>query len=166
MIETNALKEYEAFEKLTAKEMKKALTKGLKSASTKVRTAVRKELRSSVKNTNKKNPKYNDTLQQGVRTTKVKENKKGEIVNYITINSTQKEGSGSFRLRILEGGNFKTSPRQNETWRGKPLKKKRSTGNLKAYNFFSRGLNNSTSEFQQTLQTAINDAVNKINESK
>lgn len=165
MIETDALKQYEAFEQLTAKEMKRSLTTGLRKAGTKVRTAIRKELRSSVKNSNKLNPKFNDTLQQGVRTTKVKE-VKGEIVSHVTISSTRKKGSGSYRLKILDRGNFKKSPRYNQFWKGKKLKKPRSTGNLEARNFFSRGLDNSASDFQQTLQTAINEAVNKINKSK
>lgn len=164
MIKTDALEQFEAFEQLTAKEMKKALTQGLRKASTKVRTAVRKELKSSVKNTNKVNPKFNDTLQQGVRTTKVKE-KDGKIYNYITISSTNKKGSGSYRLHILENGNF-LNERKNKYWRGKRLKKDRKTGNLRAYKFYSKGLESSATDYQNTLNTAINNAVNKINSKK
>lgn len=162
MIETDALKQFEAFEQLTAKEMKKALTQGLRKASTKVRTAIRKELRKSVNGSNKVNPKFNDTLEQGVRTTKVKE-VDGNIITHVTISSNNKKGSGSYRLKFFDKG---TNERYAKTWKGKPLKKKRRLGRIKTYNFFQNGLNSSASDFNQTLETEINKAVDKINNKK
>ena len=162
--QTDALKEFEAFEALSAKEMKKALTTGLRKASAKVRTAVRNELKGSVKNSNKRNPKFDDTLQEGVRTTKVKENN-GVIYNHITIASNNKKGSGSFRLHILENGNF-LNERKNKYWKGKKLKKERSTGNLRAYKFYQKGMATSADDYQRTLNDAINNAVIKINDRK
>ena len=162
MIETDALKQFEAFEQLTAKEMKKALTQGLRKASTKVRTAIRKELRKSVNGSNKVNPKFNDTLEQGVRTTNVKE-VDGNIITHVTISSNNKKGSGSYRLKFFDKG---TNERYAKTWKGKPLKKKRRLGRIKTYNFFQNGLNSSASDFNQTLETEINKAVDKINNKK
>ena len=162
MIETDALKQYEAFQELTAKEMKKALSQGLRKASSKVRTAIRKELKQSVKGANKSTSKYDDTLQQGVRTTKVRE-KDGQILTHVTISSNNKKGSGSFRLKFFDNG---TNVRYAETLNGKPLKKKRKTGAIKAYNFFQRGLEVSADDFNKTLETEINKAVNKINDNK
>lgn len=163
MIETNATKVYKQFLELSSKEMKKSLSSGLRKAL----TAVKKEgvinLNSVIRNANKKNPKYSDTLQSGVRLTRIWENQDGAIVGKVLNTSNRKSGSGSFRLPILESGSYKVGERFAKTYKGVPLKKKRSTGVLQGKFYFKKTMNEMESYYQSTMNKAIEDAVNKIN---
>lgn len=163
MIETDATKVYNQFLELTSKEMKKSLSSGLRKAL----TAVKKEgvinLNSFIRNANKKNPKYSDTLQSGVRVTRIWENQDGSIVGKVLNTSNRKSGSGSFRLPILESGSYKVGERFAKTYKGVPLKKKRSTGVLQGKFYFKKTMNEMESYYQSTMNRAIEEAVNKIN---
>lgn len=162
-IESNANEVFNKFENLTHKELGKALKTGLRKATKTIQKAVKAKLRTSFKNVNNKNPKYNDTLEEGVRVTKVYENIDGTLVAKVRIDSTKKSGSGSFRLQILESGNYKTSPRFAKTYRGKPLKKPRFAGNIKGAKFFAKARDANEPYFYDELISEVNKAVDKIN---
>lgn len=163
MIETNATKVYNQFLELSSKEMKKSLSSGLRKALTAVKKEGVVNLNSFIRNANKKNPKYNDTLQSGVRLTRIWENQDGAIVGKVLDTSNRKSGSGSFRLPILESGSYKVGERFAKTYKGVPLKKKRSTGVLQGKFYFKKTMNEMESYYQSTMNKAIEDAVNKIN---
>jgi len=164
MIETNANRVFTAFQNLTHKELGKALKSGLKKALKVIQKDAKKNLSSTFKNTNKKNPKYDDTLQKGVRVTKIYENQDGTIVGKVRIDSTRKTGSGSFRLQILEKGNFRTSPRYAKTYDGKALRKPRKTGDIKIRGyFFKDAVDTNETSFQSNMEREVDAAVNKIN---
>ena len=163
MIETNANRVFTEFQKLTTKEMKKALRTGLRKALKEIQKDTKENLGKAFKNTNKKNPKYDDTLQKGVRITKIWENEDGSIVGKVRIDSTRKTGSGSFRLVILEGGNFKTSPRLSNTYDGKKLRKPKDSGDLTGGYFFKSAVNSNESTFNSKMGYEVEQAVNKIN---
>ena len=93
-ITTNAVSVYDQFMKLNFKEMKKALRSGLRKALTDVRKHGVSNLKSSFRNTNKRNPKFNDTLEKGVRATKVWEDRDGAIVVKVLNTSNRKQGYG------------------------------------------------------------------------
>jgi len=160
MIETNAKEVWDMFESFETKEMKKALVSGLKGAASELRKGVRKELKQSIPNSNKKNPKYNDTLAQGVRITKVKE-MKGYFQVYTTIASNRKTGSGSFRLHILEGGTT-----QRHAYIRSSNHRPAFRGQIKPYNFFDRALATFRPQQDKIIQNEIDKAIKKINNKK
>lgn len=164
MIETNATRVFSQFQNLTHKELGKALKSGLRKALKVIQKDAKSNLSRAFKNTNKKNPKYDDTLQKGVRVTRIYENQDGTIVGKVRIDSTRKTGSGSFRLPILEKGNFRTRPRFAKTYNGKALRKPRKTGDIKKRGyFFKDSVDTNESSFQSNMENEVDKAVNKIN---
>lgn len=165
-ISTNAADVYDKFIELNFKEMGKALKNGLRKALRGIQKKAKTNLSSSFRNTNKVNPKYSDTLQKNVRTTRIYVNDDGTVVGKVRIDSNNKKGSGSFRLPILERGNFRTKPRYAKTYNGKDLKKKRKTGNIVGKHFFKNAVDSSKADFQQNLINEVNNAIDKINKTK
>lgn len=165
MIETDIVQVYSEFMDFTTKEMKKAITQGIRNSGRELVKSSKQSLRKSVKNSNKKNPKYNDTLQQGVRMGKVKENKDGLYV-HVLITSNNKTGSGSFRLHILESGSYKVGKRYAKYYKGHLLKKPRYIGVLKPTYFFKSANENFQSNYTNIMNSNINKAVTKINNKK
>lgn len=164
MIETNAARVFSQFQNLTHKELGKALKTGLRKALKEIQKDAKSKLSKAFKNTNKKNPKYDDTLQKGVRVTRIYENQDGTIVGKVRIDSTRKTGSGSFRLPILEKGNFRTRPRFTYLFKGKALRKPRKTGDIKKRGyFFKDSVDTNETPFQQNMENEVGKAVNKIN---
>lgn len=163
-IETDAVEVMDKFRKFTAKEMKKCLTSAVRSGGRQLVKETKNTLRKSVKNTNKHNPKYNDTLQQGVRMTRVYVGKDGTIATKVRIDSNRKSGSGSFRLMILEQGNYKTRPRYAYT--RTPNHRIAHRGNVKAYNFFSSARDMFLFQYDKIFTTNLNKSINKINNKK
>ena len=163
MINTDATKVYKNFVKLSIGEMNKSLKSGLRKALTAIRKQAVINLNSLVKNARKRNPKYNDTLQKRVRSTKLWENRNGDIVGKVLVSSTRDTGSGSFRLQILESGSYIVGERFAKTYKGVPLKKKKSTGVLRGRFYFKKTQDEMDSYYQSTMNDAIGDAVNKIN---
>ena len=160
-METNASDVYRRFEDLSYKEMQKALKTGVKKALTEIRKNTVSSLRSKVNNTNKRNPKYNDTLQKGVRVTRIWVNEDGTVAGKVRIDSTRDSGSGSFRLPILESGSYKVGTRYQYT-RDKTRKHK-AVGVLRPYHFFKEVMDTKDSYYQSTLRREIDKAVDKIN---
>lgn len=97
----------------------------------------------------RKNARTRKSLEQGVLTKVYKDVSGGAI--HIMRN---------FILRFLENG---TDERFIETWRGKPLKKKRPTGRIKALHFFRDAVNSTEKQVFNTLEQNIADAIRKIN---
>lgn len=166
MIETDATEVYEQFIELSISGMRKSLKSGLKKALTAVRRAAVTNLNSLVKNARKRNPKFEDTLQEGVRTTRIWENSNGSIVGKVLIASTRKTGSGSYRLQILEVGSYLAGERFVKTYKGKKLKKEASRGTLQGRFYFKKTQDEKASYYQDTMNKAVEDAVNKINKGK
>lgn len=162
-LKTNATETYTKFENLTHKELGRALRTGLRKAIKTIQGGAKAKLRATFKNVNKKNEKYDDTLESGVRTTKVYENIDGTLVSKVRIDSNRKSGSGSFRLQILESGNYKTKPRYTKTYAGKPLKKPRFAGNLEGGKFFKQAMDVYGPYFNEEMESEVQKAVDKIN---
>jgi len=163
-IETDAVEVMEKFRKFTAKEMKKCLTSAVRSGGRQLVKETKNSLKKSVRNTNKHNPKYNDTLQQGVRMTRVYVGKDGVIATKVRIDSNYKTGSGSFRLMILEKGNYKTRPRY--AYKRTPNHKLAHRGNVRAYNFFQSARDMFLSQYNKIFITNLNKSINRINNKK
>ena len=165
-IETNAPEVFQRFEDLSDKELKKYLKQGLRKVLKPIRDDARQNLRGRVNNANRRNPKYSDTLIQGVRMTKIWENKQGasagEIVGKVRIDSTRDSGSGSFRLPIIDKGSYKAGIRYQYT-RDKTRKPK-AVGRMKPTNFFQDIIQSKESYFYSEMRKAIDDGVNSVNQ--
>lgn len=155
-IETNAPVAYDDFLSLTKKEVKKAIVAGIRKGMNLLRTAGRASLRAILGSAaTHHNPKYTDTLQQGVRNTKVVDRGSEGPYGYVTITSNRKSGSGSYRLIFLEGGTVQRF-----------TKKGYNRGSLKPLYFFTTAVQSNIGGVQQVIDQGITDAVNKINSAK
>lgn len=161
---TNADDVYTKFLKLNSKEMRKALTTGLRKALAKIQKDAKTNLKGDFKNTTKRNPRFTDTLASGIRVSRIWENKQTDsaLVGVVRIDSSRKTGSGSYRLKILEKGNFK-NPRIRKRWGGKLLRKPVNTGDIKGSYFFKRATESNESSFYSNMRSEINKAIDKIN---
>lgn len=169
-ITDNFVETYRNFESLTDKELKKFLGDGLRKNIRQIRDDVKKNLRARIKKANVKNPKYQDSLVKGVRSTRVFENKRGknigELFGKVRIDSTRQSGSGSYRLAILESGSYLVGERFATTRNGVKLRKPKSTGVLKGAYFFKDAIegDNSTfhNEMDKSFDKGINEALKKL----
>ena len=152
--EVNATDVYKRFTELSIKEMKKAVTAGVRKGLAVVRNKARKTFRSIFPTGAKKNPKYHDKLIDGIRSTKVKETGKGDIMGYVLITSNRKHGSGSYRLVFLEGGTVKRQTRRGYN-----------RGSIKASYFFTRSVNSTNQEYNKAMVEAIDQTIDKINQA-
>ena len=138
-------------------EVTKVMSRAESSALRKGANVIKKNIRQAVKDSDFKsttrNPKYNDRLIDAVRSGKVKD---GSIV--VHIMGTQQSGSGTYRLRFFEGG---TKERIQKSIKGKPLKKERKLSSIKAYKFFSSGLNNSQSDVTKAMDEQLTKYIEK-----
>lgn len=163
-ITTDAVEVYAAFEEFTLSEMRKALKAAVKETSKQLQKLTKQNLKKSVHNTNRQNPKFNDTLEKGVRTTKVWE-ADGTFNAKVRIDSSRNSGSGSYRLHILEKGTFKTPNRYAYT-KGKHTHKPSYRGSLRAYNFFENAKNEYLPKYEKAINDAVAKAVDRINKKK
>ena len=102
------------------------------------------------------NPKYSDSLFDAIRMTKIQDD--GELIK-VHILGSKKTGSGTYRLRFFEGGS--KQERYAKTYKGKPLKKPRRTGRLKAYNFFDAGVYSSIDSATKLMMEQITKIIQK-----
>ena len=160
---TNADVVMEKFIKLTTKEMKKAIRSAIQAGQRKIVNTTKSNLRASYNGTNTQNPKYSDTLIQGVRRYKVREDKEHEMWGTVSITPNRKTGSGSYRLRFLENG---TADRYVKTRKGVTLKKLAYRGSIQPKPFFDPAVQSFYNQWPQQCQMELDKAINKINQTK
>lgn len=134
--------------------MHKAKAGALRKGANIIKKGVEQSLATTGINYTKQNPIYKDTLKEGIRTTKTRE----DNTIGIHILGTQATGSGTFRLRFFEKG---TKERFAKTYKGKPLKKARRLGKIKAYKFFESGVTSSQSKAQKAIQEQLSKYIDK-----
>ena len=135
------------------KVMSRAESSAIRKGANVIKKNTKSNLRTSGIKYNTPNEKYNDKLIDAVRSSKVKN---GSVV--VHIMGTQKNGSGTFRLRFFEGG---TRERFQRTYNGQPLKKKRRLGHISAYNFFNSALSSSQSEVMDAMDAQLTKYIEK-----
>lgn len=134
-----------------------AVRKGIGKAEAQGVKEVRKSLRGTgLKNVNKA-VRYKDSLLQGIRKTKIKQDNEYQWYGLVMASSNRKSGSGSFRLPIIE--NSKEQERYRKTYKSSPGKGR--TGVFKARPFFSQGIDKV--DVGSHIEKAIIDALQKIN---
>lgn len=154
-IETNADEVYNTFLELSQKEMRKALRSAVTTAANKLRGSTKKLFRSALPAAKTHGTKYNDTLLDAVKRSKVEESRNGEISAKVHIMGSRRTGSGTFRAKFFETG---TRPRMT--------RKGYNRGAIHPLSFFAAANTAFQSEYDKTISTAIEKAVNKINQAK
>ena len=158
--ECNYAEVFEDFRKLTVDEMHKALRKGVSKALNKIKKDAQSNLSANYNGVNTLNPKYNDTLIEGIRVTKIKTDEHGIIEGVVRAHSNGKHGSGSYRLHFLEKG---TKDRYVTSMNGKPLRKKAYRGRIVARQFFKPAVDETVAVWADIIDEEVQKAVNKIN---
>ena len=154
----NVSEAYQYNTELTTKEVGKSLKKGMKKAMSLLVKDAKSNLRKSFNNVSKKNPKYNDTLISGVRSSKVYEDKKdGSVYAFGKISRRKNSGSGVFRLLFLEQG---TIPNRQLRKNGA------NRGGITGKWFFKKAVDSNESKFNRNMIESINQAIEKINSAK
>lgn len=92
---------------------------------------------------------YSDSLQDGVRVTRIKD---GNRIG-VHILGSNRSGSGTFRLRFFEKG---TRDRYQKTKNGT-----RFLGHISGYGFFESAVNSSMGEMESTLHETLEKMIRK-----
>lgn len=152
-ISGNILKSISWMESEAPKYFKRALTRG----AIVLKDKTRQNLQSVLPASSNHNPKYNDTLQDAIRNSKVS-------IDQVTVHilGTRDSGSGTYRTRFFEGGT-KSGTRYQKTRNGKRLKNKKFVGRLGALGFFSSAISSSGGEVMNAMQQAINEMMDEAN---
>lgn len=154
-IVTNADEVYNKFLDLSTKEMRKALRQGVQNAANKLRGETKRVFRSALPAARHHNAKYNDTLLDAVKRSKVEETKQGEISAKVHIMGTRNTGSGTFRARFFEKG---TKPRRT--------RKGYNRGSIAPLGFFATANATFQGDYDKILNNEISKAIERINRAK
>ena len=152
-LETNAAEVYEKFIELSTKEMGTAVKAGIRRGLLVIRNDARRRFRTLFPAGTRLNSRFSDRLIDGIRSTKVREDKKDGYVGYVLITSNRKTGSGSYRLVFLEGG---TATRYT--------RKGYHRGRIQASYFFTSTVTSDMGKYESELVKTINKTVDKINQ--
>lgn len=151
---TNMDEVYEKFIKLNVREMGRALKAGVRKGLLLIRNKARQRFRALFPSGAKQNPLYRDKLIDGIRATKVQDDKKDGVKGYVLITSNRRTGSGSYRLVFLEGGTVQRHTRKGYN-----------RGSIAASYFFTSAVNSNQNTYKETVINEIDKAVNKINQA-
>ena len=103
----------------------------------------------------KSNPKYNDTLLDAIRLTKID----GGTITIHTLGSRD-SSSGTYRARFFEGG---TKDRYQKTRNGNKLKKKKFIGKISPLNFFGTAVQTMEGQAFSTMQKILDNYIESKN---
>lgn len=151
---TNMDEVYEKFIKLNVREMGRALKTGVRKGLLLIRNKARQRFRALFPPGTKQNPLYRDKLIDGIRATKVQDDKKEGVKGYVLITSNRRTGSGSYRLVFLEGGTVQRFTRKGYN-----------RGSIAASYFFTTTVDSNQNAYKKTVISEIDKAVNKINQA-
>lgn len=153
----NVAQAYRYNTELTTKEVEKTLKRGMSKVMRKLVKDAKANLRASFNNVNKRNPKFNDTLIQGVRASRVFVDKQdGSVYSFAKIKKKRDKGSGAYRLLFLEQGTGIRKTRKTHANRG----------SIQGKWFFKRAVESNQGAFESNMISAINEAIDKINASR
>jgi HK97 gp10 family phage protein len=159
---TNIDEMFEKFAEMTSNEMTRAIKRALNRAAAQLQRLTRSNLSSMIKSDTGGNGKYNDRLSDGVMRRSAKAAYDEEMSTVVHVMGRQASGSGTFRLRFLEGG---TKERYAQTYKGQPLKKPRYLGQIKPMNFFKNANETIEPQLERIYIEEIDKAIDKINQS-
>lgn len=151
---TNMDEVYEKFIKLNVREMGRALKTGVRKGLLLIRNKARQRFRALFPSGTKQNPLYRDKLIDGIRATKVQDDKKDGVKGFVLITSNRRPGSGSYRLVFLEGGTVQRYTRKGYN-----------RGSIAASYFFTTTVDSNQGQYGETVLRELDKAVDKINQA-
>ena len=151
---TNMDEVYEKFIKLNVREMGRALKTGVRKGLLLIRNKARQRFRALFPSGTKQNPLYRDKLIDGIRATKVQDDKKDGVKGFVLITSNRRPGSGSYRLVFLEGGTVQRFTRKGYN-----------RGSIAASYFFTTTVDSNQGRYGETVLRELDKAVDKINQA-
>jgi len=151
---TNMDEVYEKFIKLNVREMGRALKTGVRKGLLLIRNKARQRFRALFPSGTKQNPLYRDKLIDGIRATKVQDDKEDGVKGYVLITSNRRSGSGSYRLVFLEGGTVQRYTRKGYN-----------RGSIAASYFFTTTVDSNQGQYDETVLRELDKAIDKINQA-
>ena len=161
-IEIDAKNLEEIINQLSGKEMAKAQKRALSRAGRLLFKQTKQNVASMVPNSRKPNPKYSDTLYDGVRIGVQQDSDFRWFVKVHVLGSRGKT-SGTFRLRFFEGGTVPRKTKNAYTDKlGRTYPAGQNRGQLRAINFFSSAVSAKQSEVIDAIETNLLEEIQKI----
>lgn len=152
----------EIINQLSGKEMAKAQKRALSRAGRLLFKQTKQNVASMVPNSRKPNPKYSDTLYDGVRIGVQQDSDFRWFVKVHVLGSRGKT-SGTFRLRFFEGGTVPRKTKNTYTDKlGRTYPAGQNRGQLRAINFFSSAVSAKQSEVIDAIETNLLEEIKKI----
>lgn len=152
----------EIINQLSGKEMAKAQKRALSRAGRLLFKQTKQNVASMVPNSRKPNPKYSDTLYDGVRIGVQQDSDFRWFVKVHVLGSRGKT-SGTFRLRFFEGGTVPRKTKNAYTDKlGRTYPAGQNRGQLRAINFFSSAVSTKQSEVIDAIETNLLEEIQKI----
>lgn len=152
----------EIINQLSGKEMAKAQKRALSRAGRLLFKQTKQNVASMVPNSRKPNPKYSDTLYDGVRIGVQQDSDFRWFVKVHVLGSRGKT-SGTFRLRFFEGGTVPRKTKNAYTDKlGRTYPAGQNRGQLRAINFFSSAVSAKQSEVIDAIETNLLEEIQKI----
>lgn len=152
----------EIINQLSGKEMAKAQKRALSKAGRLLFKQTKQNVASMVPNSRKPNPKYSDTLYDGVRIGVQQDSDFRWFVKVHVLGSRGKT-SGTFRLRFFEGGTVPRKTKNAYTDKlGRTYPAGQNRGQLRAINFFSSAVSAKQSEVIDAIETNLLEEIQKI----
>ena len=149
-------------DRLSGKDMSKAQKRALSRAGRLLFKQAKQNVASMVPNARTSNPKYSDTLYDGVRIGVQQDSDFRWFVKVHVLGSRSKT-SGTFRLRFFEGGTVPRKTKNAYTDKlGRTYPAGQNRGQLKAINFFSSAVSSKQSEVIEAIETNLLEEIQKI----
>lgn len=149
-------------DQLSGNEMMTAQRRALSRAGRLLYKAAKQNAASSVPKVRQSNPKYTDTMYEGVRMSVAQEN---DFKWYFKVHilGTRKKTSGTFRLRFFEGGTVPRKTKNAYTDKlGRTYPPGINRGKLRATNFFANAISSSESQVVTAIQENLVEEIKKI----
>ena len=166
--ECNVEEVFNKFSELASSDMKKSIKGAISKAAKVLQEQTKTNLNSVIKTRgndhwyNGELIEYSDTIDDGVRRTKVYENFDEDYEAKVHILGTRASQSGTYRLRFLETG---TKQRTQKRFKGNNLKKPRNLGMIRGRRFFEAAKREVLPQIQQIYLEEINKSIQRINKS-
>ena len=152
----------QVLDQLSGKEMMSAQRRALSRAGRLLYKKTQQNAASSVPKVRQPNPKYSDTMYEGVRMS-VTQEKDFRWYFKVHILGTRKKTSGTFRLRFFEGGTVPRKTRYSYTDKlGRTYPAGLNRGSLKATNFFASAISSSESQVVTAIKENLVEEIKKI----
>lgn len=136
------------------KDLPRAEKRALYTAASFLRDKGKESLISKLPKATQANPKYNDTLVDAIRFTRVD----GASLKIHAL-GTRETGSGTYRARFFEE---QTKDRYQKTWNGVKLKKKRFLGHVGPLHYFKSAMDTNMNEAVRMMEDVMGEYLENI----